>query len=382
MSDRLIEVVRDHYRRPGPILLHTPVFEGNEAAYVGETLRSTMVSSVGQYVDRFEADMAAYTGAARAVAVVNGTAALHMALMLAGVAAGDLVITQPLTFVATCNAIAYCGAEPVFCDVDRATLSLSPEAVEVWLEAHAVPGPDGITRRRSDGRVIRVCLPMHSFGHPARLDELMAVCARWGLVLIEDAAESLGSTYRGRHTGTFGTLGTQSFNGNKIITTGGGGMILCDAAMGKRAKHLTTTAKAPHAFEYVHDEIGYNYRLPNLNAALGVAQLERLEAFVVEKRALAATYAEALAGQFEVVVEPAGCRANYWLNAIICDDRAMRDAVLAATNAAGVMTRPIWALMTHLPMFQNASRGDLSMAEWLAARVVNIPSAVIPKVAA
>ncbi len=380
--ERLIEVVRDHYRQSGPILLHSPVFAGNEAAYVAETLRSTMVSSVGAFVDRFEADMAAYTGAARAVAVVNGTAALHMALLLAGVGAGDLVITQPLTFVATCNAVAYCGAEPVFCDVDRETLSLSPDAVEVWLAAHAVLGADGVCRRRVDGRVIRVCLPMHSFGHPARLDGLVEVCARWGLVLIEDAAESLGSTYHGRHTGTYGALGSQSFNGNKIITTGGGGMILCDAVTGLRAKHLTTTAKAPHAFEYVHDAVGYNYRLPNLNAALGVAQLERLEAMIAEKRALAARYARALAGVFEVVQEPAGCRSNYWLNAIVCEDRRMRDAVLAETNAAGVMTRPIWALMTRLPMYRNAARGDLGIAEWLEARVVNIPSGVVAQVAA
>lgn len=376
MFEPLIRAVRAHYGSDGLIPLHAPVFAGNEQAYVADTVRSTFVSSVGAYVDRFESDMAAYTGAGRAVAVVNGTAALHMALLLAGVQRGELVITQALTFVATCNAISYAGAAPVFCDVDRTTMGLSPEAVEDWLSDHATRGDDGLCRRRADGVVIRACLPMHSFGHPVRLAELMAVCDRWGLVLVEDAAESLGSTYSGRHTGTFGRLGTQSFNGNKILTTGGGGMILTDAETGARAKHLTTTAKAPHAFEYVHDAVGYNYRLPNLNAALGVAQLEQLEAFIAEKRALATYYAAELKGDLQVFTEPDGCRSNYWLNAVICQDRAMRDAMLAETNAAKVMTRPIWALMTTLPMYAGAARGPLDMSEWFEARVVNIPSSV------
>lgn len=377
MSDRfarLMALVRDHYGTSAPVPLHAPVFAGNEQAYVADTIRSTFVSSVGAYVDRFEAGMAAYTGAERAVAVVNGTAALQVALVLAGVGPGDLVITQPLTFVATCNAIAYAGAEPVFCDVDRATLGLSPEAVEAWLGDNATIGPDGLPR--AEGRVVRACLPMHSFGHPVRLAELMDVCARWNLTLVEDAAESLGSTYRGRHTGTFGRLGTQSFNGNKILTTGGGGMILTDAATGARAKHLTTTAKVAHAYEYVHDATGWNYRLPNLNAALGVAQLEQLEGFVTEKRALAARYLAELADDFDVVQEPDGARSNYWLNAVICEGRAERDALLAATNGAGVMTRPIWELMTRLPMYAGARRGPLGMAEWLADRVVNLPSGI------
>lgn len=376
MIEQLITVVRDAYATDAPIPLHAPIFGGNETAYVTDTIASTFVSSVGAYVDRFEADMAALTGAGRAIAVVNGTAALHMALVLAGVEGGDLVITQPLTFVATCNAIAQAGAEPVFCDVDRATLGLSPDAVEGWLTDNAQRDADGLTRRRADGRVIRACLPMHSFGHPVRLAELMAVCDRWGLVLIEDAAESLGSTYQGRHTGTFGHLGTQSFNGNKILTTGGGGMILTDAALGARAKYLTTTAKQPHPYEFFHDEMGYNYRMPNLNAALGVAQLERLPAFLAAKRTLASRYQADLAGLVEVVVEPEGCQSNYWLNAIICEDGAARDTVLTATNAAGVMTRPIWALMTRLPMYAGCDRGPLPMAEWLEARVVNIPSGV------
>jgi aminotransferase in exopolysaccharide biosynthesis len=374
MFEPLITAVRDHYRANGIIQLHAPVFAGNEAHYVAETLRSTFVSSVGPFVDRFEADMAAYTGAGRAVAVVNGTAALHMALLLANVSSGDLVITQALTFVATCNAISYCGAEPVFCDVDDTTMGLSPEAVESWLTDNTVRGEDGLTRVGS--RIVRACVPMHCFGHPVRLAELSAVCDRWGIALVEDAAESLGSTYQGRHTGTFGLLGTQSFNGNKILTTGGGGMILTNPALGTRAKHLTSTAKAPHAFEYVHDAVGYNYRLPNLNAALGVAQLEQIETFVAEKRALAAFYAAELKGRFRLFHEPAGCRSNYWLNAVICEDQAMRDAMLAETNAAGVMTRPIWALMTRLPMYSDALHGPLETSEWLAARVVNIPSGI------
>jgi aminotransferase in exopolysaccharide biosynthesis len=374
MFDRLIGLVRDHYGTTGPIPLHAPVFGGNEQAYVAETIRSTFVSSVGAFVDRFEADMAAYTGAGRAVAVVNGTAALQVALRLAGVGQGDLVITQALTFVATCNAIAHAGASPVFCDVDRATLGLSPDAVAAWLDENARTDADG--RARVGGRVVRACVPMHTFGHPARLAELGALCERWGIAMIEDAAESLGSLYDGRHTGTFGLLGTQSFNGNKILTTGGGGMILADAALGARAKHLTTTAKVPHPFEYVHDDLGYNFRMPNLNAALGVAQLERLGAFLQEKRALARHYIDGLDGMIEVVREPDGCRSNYWLNAVICDDQAMRDALLAATNAAGVMTRPIWALMTTLPMFRDAPSGPLAMSEWLAARVVNLPSGI------
>jgi len=379
MFDRLIRFVREQYRSDDFIPLHAPVFTGHERSYVADTIESTFVSSVGAYVDRFERQMAACTGSPRAVATVNGTAALHIALKLAGVQAGDLIITQPLTFVATCNAIAYCNAEPVFIDVDRHTLGLSPSAMESWLSEHAQIGDDGLCRAKSNGKVIRACVPMHTFGHPADLDGLVAVCERWHLCLVEDAAESLGSFYRGRHTGTFGTLGTLSFNGNKIITTGGGGMILANETLGTRAKHLTTTAKQPHPYEYVHDEVGYNYRLPNLNAALGCAQLEQLETFIANKRELAARYADHFRdSNLQFVTEPADCRSNYWLNAVICESQAQRDALLKATNDAGVMTRPIWALMNHLTMYSNCRRGDLSNAEWLEARVVNLPSSVLP----
>jgi aminotransferase in exopolysaccharide biosynthesis len=380
MFDALIRFIREQYRRDDLIPLHAPVFAGHERDYVIDTINSTFVSSVGAYVDRFERDMAAYTGSPRAVAAVNGTAALHVALQLAGVRPGDLVITQSLTFIATCNAITYCSAEPVFVDVDRRTLGLSSTALEAWLTCSAQIDDDGLCRAKVDGKVIRACVPMHTFGHPMELDELIEVCTRWGIALVEDAAESLGSFYKGRHTGTFGQLGVLSFNGNKIITTGGGGMILAGEALGARAKHLTTTAKQPHAHEYVHDEVGYNYRLPNLNAALGCAQLEQLERFIANKRELAARYAEHLKGSdLQFVLEPAGCRSNYWLNTVICDSREQRDALLKATNDSGVMTRPIWVLMNHLRIYSHCRRGELANAEWLEARVVNLPSSVLPE---
>ena len=357
--------------------MHAPLFQGREVAYVTETIKTTFVSSVGSYVDRFERDVESYTGSPRAVATVNGTSALHVALKLAGVEAGDLVITQPLTFVATCNAIAYCSAEPVFVDVDRETLGLSPTALQAWLEENAFVDDDGQCRTNSDKRVIKACVPMHTFGHPVDLDTLVQVTARWGLCLVEDAAESLGSFYKGKHTGTFGKVGVLSFNGNKIMTTGGGGMILTNESTGAIAKHLTTTAKQPHPYEYVHHELGYNYRLPNLNAALGCAQLEQLESFIESKRQLAKLYQSELKGaELQFVTEPQNCRSNYWLNAVVCEDLKHRDALLELTNSQGVMTRPIWALMNHLAMYRGCIRGDLSNSEWFEARVVNLPSSV------
>jgi aminotransferase in exopolysaccharide biosynthesis len=379
MFEALIKFVREYYRSTDFIPLHAPIFAGRERQYVLDTIDSTFVSSVGAYVDRFERDMVAYTGSPRAVATMNGTAALHIALKLAGVQPGDLVLTQPLTFVATCNAIAYCGAEPVFTDVDRHTLGLSPRAMDEWLHNHAQMDEDGVCRTRTDKLVIRACLPMHTFGHPADLDGLVEVCARWNIALVEDAAESLGSLYKGRHTGTIGLLGTLSFNGNKIITTGGGGMVLTNETLGTRAKHITTTAKQPHPYEYVHDEIGYNYRLPNLNSALGCAQLEQLETFIANKRELAAEYAAHFSGSdLQFVTEPENCRSNYWLNAVFCDSREQRDSLLKSTNDAGVMTRPIWALMNRLPAYAHCRQGPLTQAEWLEAHVVNLPSSVFP----
>lgn len=379
MIDSLIRFVRDTYRTAEFIPLHAPVFAGREKDFVLESIESTFVSSVGAFVDRFEADVAAYTGAERAVAVANGTAALHTTLILIGVQPGDLVITQALTFVATCNAISYANAEPLFIDVDRDRMGLSPVALAEWLDAYAELDDEGKCRRASDGRPIRAVIPMHTFGHPADLDGLVEVCARWNLFLIEDAAEALGSTYKGRHAGTIGLLGALSFNGNKLLTTGGGGVLLANAELGTRAKHLTTTAKRPHPYEFFHDEIGYNYRMPNLNAALGCAQMEQIDSFIIRKRALAERYADALAGStFAFVREPADSRSNYWLNAVLCSDRAHRDAVLAETNAAGVMTRPIWTLMTRLPMFKHCQRSDLANSEWLEDRLVNLPSSVPP----
>jgi aminotransferase in exopolysaccharide biosynthesis len=377
MFDSLIRFVREQYRTNGFIPLHAPVFKGRERELVLDAIDSTFVSSVGAFVDRFEKDMAVFTGSQRAVAVMNGTAALHIALKLADVLPGDLVVTQSLTFVATCNAITYCGAEPLFVDVDRHTLGLSPAALDAWLVEHALIDDDGDCRTRVGHRRIRACLPMHTFGHPVELDALIAVCSRWRLFLVEDAAESLGSYYKGTHTGSFGKIGVLSFNGNKIITTGGGGMLLTDEIIGKRAKHLTTTAKIPHPYEFVHDEIGYNYRLPNLNAALGCAQLEQLPAFLESKRTLAARYIEFFKrSDLQPIVQPKDCHSNYWLNGVICEDGAQRDALLKATNDAGVMTRPIWAMMTRLPMYTHALRGTMNNAEWLEARVVNLPSSV------
>ena len=377
MFSKLIEFIRAQYQTTEFIPLHAPIFSGREEEYVADTIRSTFVSSVGAYVDRFENDMAKYTGAEKAVAVVNGTAALHAALKLAGVQQGDLVITQPLTFVATCNAIQYCGAEPVFVDVDLDTMGLSPSATEVWLLENAQLDSQGVCRLKSDRRAIRACLPMHTFGHPVKLDELIQVCMRWNIILVEDAAESLGSYYKGRHTGTFGLLGTLSFNGNKVMTTGGGGMILTNAELGTKAKHLTTTAKRPHPYEFVHDEVAYNYRMPNLNAALGCAQLEQLDVFVSAKRKLAQNYAEFLSdSELSFFSEPENCKSNYWLNAVICENASQRDALLKATNDRAVMTRPIWTLMNKLPMYQHCSKDNLRNSEWLETRVVNLPSSV------
>lgn len=380
MFDALIRFVREQYRTNDFIPLHAPTFSGHEQDYVAQTIQSTFVSSVGAFVDRFEGEMAKYTGSPRAVATVNGTAALHAALLLAGVLPGDVVITQPLTFVATCNAIAYCGAEPIFVDVDRDTLGLSPAALRDWLDEHAYLDDGGTCRLKDGGQAIRACLPMHTFGHPVALDELLVVCRDWRLAVVEDAAESLGSLYKGRHTGTFGLLGTLSFNGNKIITTGGGGMILADEALGARAKHITTTAKKPHPYEFVHDEVGYNYRLPNLNAALGCAQLEQLEGFVRAKRELASRYAALMKNSdLQFFSEPKDCRSNYWLNVAICDGPEQRNALLKATNDNGVMTRPIWRLMNSLPQYAKCICGDLSNALWLEQRVVNLPSSVLPE---
>ncbi|ANU37728.1 LegC family aminotransferase [Vibrio scophthalmi] len=371
----IVEFVRDTYQTNDFIPLHAPTFDGNEKAYVMETIDSTFVSSVGKFVDQFEHKIEAFTGTAKAVATVNGTAALHAALYMAGVERGDLVVTQALTFVATCNALYHMGAEPIFVDVSPVSLGLCPKALERYLEEHAELTERGCFHKGRKQR-IKAVVPMHTFGHPVELDELIAVCHKWQLMLVEDAAESLGSFYKGKHTGTLGEFGAVSFNGNKIITTGGGGMVLCrDLEEGMRTKHVTTTAKVPHPFEFYHDEAGFNYRMPNLNAALGCAQMEVLDAYLVQKRQLAAHYEQFFASsEFQFVVEPSYAQSNYWLNAVICPDNESRDALLAGTNDAGVMTRPIWKLMHRLPMFSDALRGDLSQSEHIEAHLINLPS--------
>ncbi len=358
--------------------LHAPLFIGNEKKYLEECIDTTFVSSVGKFVDRFEADMAAYTGAKKAVVCVSGTNALHMALMLVGVERDDEVLTQALTFIATCNAVSYIGAHPVFIDVDRETLGLSPQAVKDWLVKNAEI-KNGVCYNKHTGRRVKACVPMHTFGHPVKIDELVTVCEDWHIELVEDAAESIGSLYKGRHTGTFGKVGAISFNGNKTITTGGGGMLLFqDEELGKLAKHLTTQAKVPHRWAFVHDHIGYNYRMPNINAALGCAQLENIDRYVENKRETAAIYADFFKNVPDITffTEPENCRSNYWLNVVMLRDKAAQQEFLEYTNDHGVMTRPVWELMSRLEMFKHCETDGLKNTQWLADRIVNIPSSV------
>lgn len=357
--------------------LHRPVFEGNERQYLVDCIDSNFVSSVGVKVTEFEKKVAEFTGSKHAIATVNGTAALHIAIELAGVKAGDEVVSQALTFIATCNAIRYAGAEPLFVDVDIDTMGLSPEALKRFLEENAEKKMSG-TFNKNSGKRISACVPMHTFGFPCRIAEIAEICADWDIALIEDAAESLGSYVGSRHTGTFASMATLSFNGNKVITTGGGGMIITDNdELAKQAKHITTTAKVPHQYEFVHDEIGYNYRMPNLNAALGCAQMERLGEFLAVKANLANQWDAFFDGRgvnFVKAIE--GNKANHWLNAIILDSREDRDEFLKVTNNNNVMTRPIWTLMSKLPMFKGCQTDRLENSLWLEDLVVNIPSSV------
>ena len=362
----------------GIFALHEPVFAGNEVAYLEECIKSTFVSSVGKFVDRFEDMLAEFTGARRAIAVVNGTAALHACFRLAGVEPGDEVISPALTFIATTNAIAYCGATPHFVDSSFTTLGMDSQALAARLDAIAQRGAGG-TINRETGRRIAAITPMHTFGHPVDMDGITAIARHWDIPIVEDAAESLGSTYKGHAVGSKAPLAALSFNGNKIVTTGGGGAILTDdEELGRRAKHITTTAKLPHKWAFVHDEIGFNYRLPNLNAALGCAQLEQIDGFLARKRALAAAYDRVFAGVPGVrfAREPEGTTSNYWLNAILLDEAhaGLRDDVLAALNAAGFGARPVWTLMHRLPMFAACPRGDLRVAESIERRLINLPS--------
>ena len=358
--------------------LAVPVFAGNEKKYMEECIDTTFVSSVGKFVDRFENDMAAYAGCKKAVVCVSGTNALHMSMMLVGVERDDEVLTQALTFIATCNAISYIGAHPVFIDVDKSTMGLSPDALKEWLVKNAEI-KNGQCYNKNSGRRVKACVPMHTFGHPARIVEIATLCEEYHIELVEDAAESIGSLYTGKHTGTFGKVGAISFNGNKTITTGGGGMMLFnDEELAAHAKHLTTQAKVPHRWEFRHDQVGYNYRMPNINAALGCAQLENLDKFIASKRQLALEYAEYFKNveDIQFFTEPEDTFSNYWLQAVILKDKAAQLEFLQQTNDNGVMTRPIWELMNRLPMFEHCENDGLENTIWFADRVVNIPSSV------
>lgn len=396
MYQNVISFIKELYGQEN-VPLAVPKFIGNEKKYLNECIDTTFVSSVGKFVDRFENDMAAYTGAKRAVVCVSGTNALHMSLLLVGVKQDDEVLTQALTFIATCNALSYIGAHPVFLDVDRSTMGLSPDAMKEWLQKNAevrkntrineldkshdfaYQEDEYACYNKNTGRRIKACVPMHTFGHPVRIEEIAALCKEWHIELVEDAAESIGSKYKGKHTGTFGRVGAISFNGNKTITTGGGGMMLFnDEEFGAYAKHITTQAKIPHRWEFRHDHIGFNYRMPNINAALGCAQLENLDRYIADKRATAAAYAEYFKNVdgIEFFTEPENAFSNYWLNVVILPDHDKQLEFLQETNDDGVMTRPIWDLMTRLPMFEKCENDGLKNTIWFADRVVNIPSSV------
>ena len=380
MSDysKTINFIKEVFGNQEFTPLAVPVFAGNEKKYMEECIDTTFVSSVGKFVDRFEDDMAAYAGCKKAVVCVSGTNALHMSMMLVGVERDDEVITQALTFIATGNAISYIGAHPVFIDVDKSTMGLSPDALKEWLMKNAEI-KNGQCYNKNSGRRVKACVPMHTFGHPVRIDEIAILCEEYHIELVEDAAESIGSLYKGKHTGTFGKVGAISFNGNKTITTGGGGMMLFnDEDLAAHAKHLTTQAKIPHRWEFCHDEIGYNYRMPNINAALGCAQLENLDRFIESKRQLAQEYAAFFKNieGIQFFTEPEDSYSNYWLQAVILKDKAAQQEFLQQTNDNGVMTRPIWELMNRLQMFEHCENDGLENTIWFADRVVNIPSSV------
>jgi perosamine synthetase len=378
-AEKTVDFIRELFREPTAFIpLHAPHFTGNEKAYLNECIDSTFVSSVGPFVDRFEAWMREYTGARHAIAVVNGTAALHLSLQLAGVKRSELVVTQALSFIATCNAISYIGAEPCFVDVDCNTLGMSAQALRAFFATCEVR--DNACYHRASGKRVAACVPMHTFGIAAEIDVIAALCEAHGVPLIEDAAESLGTTFHGKHTGRFGLLGTYSFNGNKTVTSGGGGIIITDNdELGKLGKHLSTQAKVPHRWEFVHDHIGYNYRCPNINAALALAQLEQLERFLEDKRTIAQAYADHFAqSPWYFVAIPEHCKSNHWLNAILLNSREERDAFLTYTNDQGVMTRPAWELMHRLSMFAHCIHDGLENSIDIANRLVNLPSSYRP----
>jgi len=374
---RIVSFIKDLYKKE-IVPLHEPVFIGNEEKYVLDAIRSTFVSSLGEYVSRVEAFLSGFTGAKYSVVTVNGTAALHIALLLAGVERDTEVVTQPLSFVATCNAISYLGAYPTFVDIEKETLGMSPTALQEFLSECCI-FKDGVVYNKITKRKISAIVPVHTFGHPCRIDEIMKIAQMYNIPVVEDAAEALGSFYKGKHVGTFGKLGIISFNGNKIVTSGGGGVILTsDEELARRAKHLTTTAKVPHNWEYFHDEVGYNYRMPNINAALLLAQLENLEKFIIIKRELAMCYKDFFDKlDIEFFTEPPNARSNYWLNAIFWENKLIRDKFLEYSHANGVLCRPAWVLMNKLPMYRNCFSYNIKIAYEIEDKLVNIPSGVI-----
>jgi len=378
MFKDVVSFIQNTYKTKEFIPLHEPKFIGNEKKYVNEALDSTFVSSVGKYVTQLEEMVAKFSGVKYAVATSNGTSALHIGLKLVGVDESCEVITQPLTFIATANAISYCNAKPIFVDVDRDTLGLSPIKLKEFLEEFTTHNENGECINKTTNKIIKACVPMHTFGHPCKIDEIVKICDSYNIVVVEDAAESLGSYYKGKHTGSFGKIGIFSFNGNKIITAGGGGMLVTNnKEIAKKAKHITTTAKVPHPYEYIHDEIGYNYRLTNLAAALGVAQMENLEFFIGKQRELAGHYDDFFKDiNMNFIREPKDSKSNYWLNAVTLEDRNERNEFLKYTNDNGVMTRSIWRLMNKLDMFKDVQTGNLDNAVWLQDRIVNISSSI------
>lgn len=378
MFDQIVQFIKSLYRTDYPIPLHEPKFTGNEKKYIEDCIDSTFVSSVGKYVDRFEKEIAEYTGSRYAVATMNGTAALHLGLVLSGLKASTEVLVQPLTFIATVNAIRYCNADPVFIDIEPQSLGMCPDKLSTFLKKNS-SYREGKCINKNTGNEITACLPMHTFGHPLKIDEIINICAEYGIPVVEDAAESVGSFYKEKHTGTFASIGILSFNGNKIITTGGGGMILTnDEKIAKQAKYLSTQAKIPHPWEYNHDQVGYNYRLPNINAALGCAQLENVEEFVSAKREIANKYKSFFNSiGLPFISEPVQSRSNYWLNSILFNDQSQRDDFLKFSNEQGVLTRPAWKLISALPMYKKCYCGDLSVSKEIEIRLVNIPSSVI-----
>lgn len=378
MFNDIVEFIQDAYSTKDFIPLHEPRFVGNEKKYINECIDSTFVSSVGKYVGELEENIARYTGAKYAIATSNGTSALHISLLLANVGQSDEVITQPLTFVATCNAISYCGAQPIFIDVDKDTMGLSPSSLKYFLENNTTVKNKQCINNETN-KVIKACMPMHTFGHPCRIDEIKEICDKYHVFLIEDAAESFGSIYKGKHTGTFGQMAAFSFNGNKVITSGGGGCIITnDKFLAKKAKHLTTTAKVPHKWNFNHDMVAYNYRMPNINAALAVAQLENIDDFINNKRKLASSYEMFFSStDYIFFKEPEESKSNYWLNTIIFKNKQERDNFLKFSNKNNVMTRPAWTLMNKLKMFKDCQSMDLKNAKYFELRAVNIPSSSV-----